>query len=1041
MYQQKEFEKIKEIRRKYGWERVYDFEVPSTHSFFTNGILSHNTGKTLLARAVANESGANFFSISGPEIMCVSKDTPILLNDEGVVEIGKMFSLDGEKIKINNCEALKPKKTIKVYSLNHEFELVPDEVEYVIKVPVNKSYKITLENGAELEVSENQPFLVLEDGKINWKNTSGLNEGNYVAAIRRLTIDGSSSQDINWFKKMDQENTYIFKKYYKPIKLKEYSGTYENVKVGFTKNKCNLKKIKPIRLPTKTTPELLGFIGLMFSKGSINKDEVSISNNDKNIRETAKKMFEQLFGFDHERIVEDEDEIKVHSYTLVEFLIKTCNLTRGRKHKNTHLPAWVFQCNNDEIKQFLKMYFNGNGTIAFNQNDYPTFRYYSKIKTLLIDIQFLLLRFGITSKIIPWKTPRRNLWTLVLTEPKSRDLFYREIVSPEEEKSKIYYENRVEDDEQWLPINSLFKHIKETENIKYGADIPESGVEPYISGKKTLTIRQAKKLVDLFEPLVKKKENKKFIEIAKKFIRSDIYWTKIKKIKLINKSTILYDLTVKSNSNFLGGSPLLLLHNSMWYGKSEENLRKVFEEAEKNAPSIIFIDEIDSIAPKREEVHGEVERRVVSQLLSLMDGLKKRGKIIVIAATNRPNALDPALRRPGRFDREIEIGVPDRAGRKEIFQIHSRNMPLTQDVNLDRLADVTYGYTGADIEAVCKEAAMHALRRVLPQVKWKEEEELPKEVLEKLKVTKEDFDYALKMVEPSAMREVLVEIPNVHWDDIGGLEKIKDELKESVEWPLKYPKSFKKLGIKPPSGILLYGPPGCGKTLLAKAVATESQANFISVKGPELLSMWFGESERKIRELFRRAKQVAPVIIFFDEIDAMVPRRGHGMHEATERIVSQILTEMSGLEDLNDVVIIGATNRPDMLDTALLRPGRFDRHILVPAPDEDARLKILKVLTRNMPLKNVDLKKIARETDNYSGADLEALCREAAMNALRENKKAKEVTMKHFNKALEEVKPSLTKELIDAYKRFADRLKRKIATEAKGPEEGLGYVG
>jgi len=480
---------------------------------------------------------------------------------------------------------------------------------------------------------------------------------------------------------------------------------------------------------------------------------------------------------------------------------------------------------------------------------------------------------------------------------------------------------------------------------------------------------------------------------------------------------------------------------SKWYGQSEENVRKIFEEAEKNSPSIIFIDEIDSIAPKREEVHGEVERRVVSQLLTLMDGLKARGKLIVIAATNVPNMLDPALRRPGRFDREIEIGIPDKKGRKEILEIHTRHMPLAKDVSLDKLSDITYGYTGADITALTKEAAMRALRRLLPKIKWKEEEKVPTEVLEKLSVNKADFDYALRIVEPSAMREVLIETPNVKWNDIGGLEKVKEDLKESIEWPLTTPDAFKRMGINPPRGVLLYGPPGCGKTLLARAVATESNANFIAVKGPELFSKWVGESEKRVRQLFRRAKQVSPSIIFFDEIDAMVPRRGLGFGEhVTEKIVSQMLTELSGLEDLHDVVVIAATNRPDMLDAALLRPGRFDRQILVPEPDEKARLKILEVKTKDMPLKGVDLKKLAKMTDDFSGADLESLCREAAMHALRENKKAKEVTMKHFDNALKDVKPSLSKKIVSFYRQFDERSKKKVMKEKK-PEEELGYVG
>jgi transitional endoplasmic reticulum ATPase len=389
---------------------------------------------------------------------------------------------------------------------------------------------------------------------------------------------------------------------------------------------------------------------------------------------------------------------------------------------------------------------------------------------------------------------------------------------------------------------------------------------------------------------------------------------------------------------------------SKFYGESEARLREVFQEAEQNAPSIIFIDELDAIAPKRSEVTGEVERRVVSQLLTLMDGLKSRGQVIVIGATNRIEAIDPALRRPGRFDREIRIGVPDRNGRKEILQIHTRRMPLDNDVNLDELADITHGFVGADLAALCREAAMNALRRFLPQIDL-EKEVIPAEVLEKIKVNREDFANALKVVQPSALREVVLEVPNVRWDDIGGLESIKQELKEAVEWPLKHPDVFKRLGIRPPRGILLYGPPGTGKTLLAKAVATESEANFISVKGPEVLSKWVGESEKAVREIFRKARETAPCIIFFDELDSIAPRRGlHPDAGVTDRIVNQLLTEMDGLQTLKGVVVIGATNRPDILDPALLRPGRFDRLLYVPPPDLEARYQIFKIHTREMPL-------------------------------------------------------------------------------------------
>jgi len=564
---------------------------------------------------------------------------------------------------------------------------------------------------------------------------------------------------------------------------------------------------------------------------------------------------------------------------------------------------------------------------------------------------------------------------------------------------------------------------------------------------------------------------------------------------------------------------------SKFYGQSEENLRKTFEEAERNAPSIIFIDEIDAIAPKREEVHGEVERRVVSQLLTLMDGLKGRGKVIVIGATNRPDSIDPALRRPGRFDREIEIGVPDRNGRKEILQIHTRGMPLynwdaevateellkrikkfegkeiervkeeiekdrsilekivnemgnieQSEINgfenyketllknlekkdkklreigeilveigiiseeyreavkkasiqkmIDYLADVTHGFVGADLAALAREAAMNALRRYLPEIDL--DRPIPTEVLRKMVVTMKDFKEALKSIEPSALREVLVEIPKVRWNDIGGLHDVKQRLREAVEWPLKNPKVFKRMGIRPPKGILLYGPPGTGKTLLAKAVATESEANFLSIKGPEIFSKWVGESEKAIRELFKKAKQVAPSIIFLDEIDAIAPKRGsYEGSRVTETVVNQLLTSIDGLEKMNDVVIIGATNRPDIVDPSLLRPGRFDELILVGPPDKEARKEIFKIHTRNMPLADdVDLDELADLTDGYVGADIEGICREAGMIALREDINAKVVKREHFMKAMKEIHPSIDEEMMDYYKEIEKKLGKGVS--------------
>ena len=471
---------------------------------------------------------------------------------------------------------------------------------------------------------------------------------------------------------------------------------------------------------------------------------------------------------------------------------------------------------------------------------------------------------------------------------------------------------------------------------------------------------------------------------------------------------------------------------SKFYGESEARLREIFQEAEQKAPSIVFIDELDAIAPKREEVTGEVERRVVAQLLALMDGLKSRGQVVVIGATNRPNAIDPALRRPGRFDREIEIGVPDSKGRLEILQIHTRGMPLAKDVDLKKVAEVTHGFVGADLAALCKEAAMRALRRVLPEIDL-ESKSLPPKILEKLEVTMNDFLEALKDVEPSAMREVFVEAPNVRWSDVGDLDDVKQELIEAVEWPLKYAELFEYANIKPPKGILLFGPPGTGKTLLAKAVATESEANFISIKGPELLSKWVGESERGIRETFRKAKQAAPSIIFFDEIDALAPRRGGGYGDShvTERVISQLLTEMDGLEELRNVTVIAATNRPDILDPALLRPGRFDRLIYVKPPDKKARIEILKVHLRGKPLsEDVNIEELAEKAEDYVGADLEAVCREAAMLAMREylktnagkegEKPSFKISIKHFEEALKKVKPT-SKSTLERYEEWAKK--------------------
>jgi transitional endoplasmic reticulum ATPase len=468
----------------------------------------------------------------------------------------------------------------------------------------------------------------------------------------------------------------------------------------------------------------------------------------------------------------------------------------------------------------------------------------------------------------------------------------------------------------------------------------------------------------------------------------------------------------ETNAHFisLSGPEIMGKH----YGESEERIREIFTQAEENAPSIIFIDEIDSIAPKRDEVSGELEKRIVSQLLTLMDGMKSRGKVVVIAATNRPDSIDPALRRPGRFDREIEIGIPDDEGRFDILSIHTRGMPIDEKVDLKQIAKTTHGFVGADLEVLSKEAAMKSLRRVLPEIDY-DEEKISSEILEKIQITSDDFRDALKEVSPSALREVQVQVPNVSWDDVGGLDELKEELKEAVEWPIKYKDAYDYVDVESPKGILLHGPPGTGKTLIAKALAKMTESNFISIKGPELLSKWVGESEKGVREIFRKARQAAPCIIFLDEVDALVPRRGSGGSDShvTENVVSQILTEIDGLEELNNVLIIGATNRLDIVDEALLRPGRFDRIIKVPNPDEKGRQHIFEIHTKNKPLdSDVKISEIVKLTDDFSGAEIAAVANRAAIAALKryvggksENVKEIKISQQDLIDAVDKVKP------------------------------------
>ncbi len=725
---------------------------------------------------------------------------------------------------------------------------------------------------------------------------------------------------------------------------------------------------------------------------------------------------------------------------------------------------------------------------------YPTPKLFSKSKSFIQDLQSLLqIKLAISSKINIHKTPKGDIYELTVRGYGGR-LKFLKIGSSCSEKIKR--------------LNSIknVKRIKDFQDVPYpsllSSEIRDKldykkyrNKDYYIYKNGNITRYALNGLYNLAKEngILSNQLKTEFFNL----MRSDLGWEKIIDISFIGKQE-LYDFTV-NNDSFIC-EPYFMLHNSKFYGQSEENLRKIFEDAEKNSPSIVFIDEIDAIAPKRSEVHGEVERRVVSQLLTLMDGLKGRGKLIVIGATNIPDAIDPALRRPGRFDREIRIDAPDRNGRKEILQIHTRGMPMGKDVNLDTLSDNTYGYVGADLAALARESAMSALRRYLPEIDL--EKPIPVDVLEKMEVQMEDFKNAHRGIEPSAMREFLIEVPKVTWDDIGGLDEAKQQLIEAIEWPLTKPEVFKRMGITPPRGILLYGPPGTGKTLLAKAVANESNANFISIKGPEVMSKWVGESEKAVRELFKKARQVAPTIVFLDELDSIAPMRGRdtGTH-VTESVVNQLLTSIDGLESMEGVVVIGATNRPDIIDQGLLRPGRFDRLVLIRAPDKKARLEIFRIHTKDIPieiakeeLKQIELdvkeeiKELNKEqekiikigasgedlsqsevdrpekesskatnkinklsntdkllfwltlkTEGYSGADIEALCREAAMLAIRQNDKAKIVKKLHFENAMETVRGSITPNIIKFYDKVSETLGSGIAKKDKS-EKDIQYM-
>ncbi len=1098
------------------------------------GVLLHGppgTGKTLLAKAVANETNSHFILINGPEIMCVDGDTKILTNPKGPIKAKNIFDkaekngkIEGEKIKVIELQ-----KPISTYSYDKNGKISKAKITHVTKL-MAPSYEVKFSDGNALTVSANQPFLVYGNRTLEWKRLGNLKEGDFIAKLNQVKVK-EKSHKINFsIQNLVEKNSL------------------------YTIKSRNLSRSNWIRLPNKTSPELMELLGLVMSDGHIDKRKESIvfANKDDLLRQRFKKLAKGLFAIDSLKEYKD-GRVTIYSKVLSEYFIKL-GIDSGKKESK--IPSYMYSLPKKEIESFVKGYFDGDGCVAITpfrtkdnkQFTYPTPKIFCKSKEFLQELQSLIqLRLGISTKLKPHKTPKGLMYELVVRGYKGRNKFLSigSSTSKLDKLEKINSNQKIKEFEN-IPVPTyLVKSIKEGMLYKNFRNN-----DYYIYGKGKFTRYSLNKLFNLI---------KKYGVIDNTLInevnllnRKDIGWEQIKKIDFVGEKE-LYDFTVDKDS-FVTQN-LLLLHNSKYYGQSEENLRKKFEEAEKNAPSIIFIDEIDAIASKREETRGEVERRVVAQLLALMDGLQSRGKVVVIAATNVPNILDPALRRPGRFDREIEIGVPSKEGRLNILKIHTRNMPMYNRENLVKesdfeqeykeailnllrykdansrslektitkylvenpekndlfkkieisklkkymekinydarvvilkeLAEITHGFVGADLASLAKEAAMIVLRKVLPDIKLKEDEPLPKELLEKLVITQPDFKEALKVVRPSALREVFVEIPNVKWFDIGGLEDIKQELIEAVEWPLKHPEAFKRLGVRPPRGILLYGSPGSGKTLLAKAVANESEANFISVKGPELLSKWVGESEKAVREVFKKARQVSPCIIFFDEIDSLAPKRGASSDShVSERVVNQLLTEIDGLEDLHDVVVIAATNRPDIVDTALLRPGRFDRMILTPIPDENGRLEIFKVHTKGMPIsveastekikpkrmvatktigkggdatgveyedgdkifgredirtKEDLLRILAKKAEGYVGADIEAVCREAAILALREDINSREISKRHFEKALDKVRPSVTKDVEKYYEELQEQLTSARAKQML--DDKPGYMG
>lgn len=1013
------------------------------------GVLLHGspgTGKTLLAKAVANESGVNFVSLAGPEIMskfygeCVSGDSLVFTNGGGLKSIEETIHYETVHSTIafnfdsgNTC-VLPIKKT---------FDKGTQE-----------TLRITAPHG-NIEVTPSSRLLTLNEGKPIWVFADELDIGDQIAAPRKITIEKTEIPLILSFL---NDNTLVGGSLVKTLFLRtsEYGKNkimgqkigvsakkFKDLKYGIKKGRKALAKyVKRLfafypennqeflqlsenrKAPFYMTEELMYILGLLSGDGHLRHSSVMdsvtqiiLTNKDSAVQKRYFKAIKNAFNVELRQFKKNDCSFYFTSSPIGN-LLHNLGIPYSKKSANVKVPPYAITLPDQMLGSYLQGLFDADGGIQFTTKSKKKGRaiqitYYSKSKDLVMGIKLCLLRFGIVSTLR--FRPRDSIWILTISDVDSIGKF-REYISftHESRLEKL----RQESETAWtspkydrIPVARWIYEIGKEVQLTH-RKLLQHGINPKVRG---LTRHQLQKA---YEMLSERGVDQTVLNMIQKLLNMKVIWTPIRKIE--TSQAHVYDFEVPMHHNFVANG--LIVHNS------EQRVRQIFEDAEKNAPSIIFIDEIDSIAPKREEVTGEVERRVVAQLLALMDGLKGRGKVIVIGATNRPNALDPALRRPGRFDREIEIGVPDKSARLEILMVHTRGMPLADKVDLLGLSERTHGFVGADVAALTREAAMHTLRRILPEIKF-EEEALPPEILQKLIVTKDDFEEALKSIDPSAMREVLIEVPDVRWEDVGGLSEVQQKLIEMIDWPIRRPDVFDKHGVDPPRGILLFGPPGTGKTLLARAVANESEANFIAIRGPEVLSKWVGESERAIREIFRKAKQAAPCIVFLDEIDSIAPKRGgyEGGSHVTETVVNQLLSSLDGIENMAGVVVIAATNRPDMIDPALLRAGRFDRLILIPSSDEAARFEILNIHTRNMRLApDIDLNQIASRMEGYVGADIENVCREAVMIALRRDMETDLITAKDIEEAMKTVHPSITPQAIEFYDQLEKRLHGRI---------------